>query len=233
MDKIMTTKELAAYIKLNEKTVIKMAQEGKLPGIKLSNKWRFQLSAIDAYLQNQIVGESDEMLALLINTKENAIPLSRLTDEKSIALDLGADSIDTVLKELVSIAENAGGIASAQELVEQLRKREKMLSTAIGGGIALPHPRNPRVGLVSKPHFILGRSETGIDFDAPDKKKVHLFFLVCAPNAFSHIRLLARIAQFLHYPAAYERLMNANSYNDVLVLLLEFERQQLLLKETK
>ena len=49
--KVMTTKELAEYIKLNEKTIIKMAQNGELPGKKVGNQWRFHLMAIDNYLQ--------------------------------------------------------------------------------------------------------------------------------------------------------------------------------------
>ena len=49
-DYILTTKELADYLKLNEKTIIKMAQAGNIPGVKIGNQWRFHLSSINDYL---------------------------------------------------------------------------------------------------------------------------------------------------------------------------------------
>ena len=55
-----------------------------------------------------------------------------------------------------------------------------MLSTAVGGGIAIPHPRSPNPSLFKKTNIIMARSNEGIDFTAPDNKRVHLFFMPCA-----------------------------------------------------
>ncbi|MDP8292558.1 MAG: helix-turn-helix domain-containing protein [Candidatus Orphnella occulta] len=54
-DTLLTTKDLAEYLKLNEKTVLKMAQTGQLPAFKIAKQWRFYRSAIDKYLHEQIV----------------------------------------------------------------------------------------------------------------------------------------------------------------------------------
>lgn len=223
-ERIMTTKELAGYIKLNEKTVIKMAQSGELPGVKIGAQWRFHAESIDAYMQNDIVKSKDEDLDLIINTEMNIIPLSRLIREDLICVDLKSVSSKDVLVELVDIASHAGLVISQKKLISELKKREKMLSTAIGNGVAIPHPRHPSGEFFKNPNIILGCSKKGVDFKAPDKKLVHLFFMTCAPNEFVHLRLLSKISKFLHAPDIIHKCMKANSKDEIIQTLLEFER---------
>jgi nitrogen PTS system EIIA component len=230
MDKILTTRELAEYVKLNEKTIIKMAQEGKLPGVKISNKWRFQLSAVDHYLQKSIVQSSDDELNVLIETADTVQPLSRLIDPAMIRLDSPAADKHAVLSGLAEVAEYAGLVQSRADLLDQLVKREKMLSTGIGQGVALPHPRNPHVGFISRPCVAFFRTATPIDFEATDGKPCDLFFLICAPNAYVHVRLLAKVAKFLHHPGSAASLRQAGSSDDVLRVFLTYERDEITLK---
>ena len=80
----MTTRELADYIKLNEKTILKMAQTGKLPGIKIANQWRFYLSAVDTHLQKSTIKSSNDNFNILTKTiEEDIIPLSRSEEHTS------------------------------------------------------------------------------------------------------------------------------------------------------
>ena len=223
--KIMTTKELAEYIKLNEKTVIKMAQSGDLPGKKIGNQWRFQLMAIDNYLQDNIMKSSGEDLNTLIRTMETSIPLSRLTKPPLINLNLKSNQREEVLFEISKIACEAGLTPSIKILFEELKKREKMLSTAVGDGIAIPHPRHPSKKLFKTPNIVICRTQLGINFDAPDKKKVHLFFLICAPDVCIHLRLLAKVSKLLHAKDIIQKFMEADSGEEVIKILLEFERQ--------
>src|SRR2546425_3413224 len=57
-DRLMTVKELAAYLNLNERTVLKLAAEGPLPAVKVGNQWRFPEGMIDALLDDQMLGIS-------------------------------------------------------------------------------------------------------------------------------------------------------------------------------
>src|SRR3989454_4443173 len=57
-DRLMTVKELAAYLNLNERTVLKLAAEGPLPAVKVGNQWRFPEAKIDAWLDDQMLGIS-------------------------------------------------------------------------------------------------------------------------------------------------------------------------------
>ncbi len=226
-DNIMTTKELAEYIKLNEKTVIKMAQNGELPGIKIGNQWRFHLTAIDKYLQGEIVKSPDEELDLLIQTEAKIIPLSRLISVELMDLDLKAENIDEVLISLTKLARKNRLTLQDDLLLKELRKREKMMSTAIGKGVAVPHPRNPSAELFQKPNIVFMRSKKGIKFNAPDGKKVNVFFMICAPNEFVHLRLLAKIAKLLHVKNIMERFLCAETKKQVMQIFLAFDRDRI------
>ena len=224
----MTTRELAAYIQMNEKTVIKMAQEGTLPGVKLGNKWRFMLSVIDAYLQKSVVASEDHELDSLIRTGGNIIPLSRLTDSNLIVLNFKAKVAEDVLRKLSQIAESENLVSNAANLLTQLKNRENLLSTAVGNGVALPHARNPKIGLFSSPKIVILQTEKGVDFRAPDGLPTQLFFMICAPNSFVHVRLLAKVAKVLHVKGVIEKFKAAKETNEIISVLLELERNEII-----
>ena len=102
-----------------------------------------------------------------------------------------------------------------------------MLSTAIGSGVALPHPRHPSPKLCRESKIIIARSKTGIDYGAPDKKPVRIFFMICAQNEFTHLRLLAKISRLLHTSEVIDNFMKAKNKDEIIRLLLEFDRTRL------
>lgn len=92
-----------------------------------------------------------------------------------INLDLKSKKKPEVLRELVLMIRSGD---TAEQLLQTLQKREELGSTGIGKGIAIPHGRSL---LLDKLEIAVGRSTKGVEFDAVDKKPVHLFFLVMAP----------------------------------------------------
>lgn len=224
---IMTTRELAEYIKMNEKTVLKMAQTGRIPGVKIGNQWRFHLELIDSYLQNDIVKSSDSELDLIIKTAEHIIPLSRLTGLDCIKIDSQAKTAKEVLFELSAIAHSQGLTESKNKLFKELEKREGMLSTAIGNKAAVPHPRHPNSEIFKVPKIIMIRTRRGIDFGAPDNQPVHIFFMTCAPSEFVHLRLLAKIAKLLNLPDVIGKLISFESKEQIMQLFMEFDRERM------
>ncbi len=223
---ILTTQELSGYLKLNEKTVLKLAQTGKIPGFKIGNQWRFYLSAIDEYLQDNIVKTPTYNIGEMISSTD-IMPLSRFTDEPHIDLNLKSKNKKGVLRELASIAAESGIVNSVDRIFNKLLERENMLSTAVGKGIAIPHPRNPSDELFSHPLVIIGRSVNGIDFKAPDNVKVNIFFMPCATDVVMHLKLLEKISKFLTLKNIFQQLMKVDSASDVIKLLLENERVNL------
>lgn len=221
---IMTTKELAEYLKLNEKTIIKMAQNKEIPGVKVGNQWRFHRSVIDAYLQQNIVGSSGQEMNRVIYRQGPNIFISRLINPQAIELGAEIAQADAVLSRLVELAYKAKITKAPDKLLEELRRREEMLSTAVGNLIALPHPRHPGAELFLQEGIVIVRTNKALEFNAPDKKAVRLFIMICALDEAMHLKILAAVAKFLRHQNAVETLMSVNSADDLMRFLLTFDR---------
>src|SRR4029453_15427940 len=100
-----------------------------------------------------------------------------------------------------------GGI-DAGRLVEVLWERERLGSTAIGDGIAIPHGKLPGLKGVIGP---FGRAVAGVDFDSLDGSPTHLFFLLVAPedSVGQHLKALARVSRLLKDRAFRDKLIAA------------------------
>lgn len=113
---------------------------------------------------------------------------------EAIIPELKAENREAVLAELAAPLVVLHPELARFDLVRALCEREKMGSTAVGDGVAIPHGKVPHLESIS---LAVGRSLGGIDFDAPDKEPCHIFFLILAPEhgAGQHLRLLAQIAR--------------------------------------
>jgi PTS system nitrogen regulatory IIA component len=128
--------------------------------------------------------------------------------EDLVVASLAARSTSGVLEELATrIAKQHPEIDHAR-LVQALEDRERLNSTALGEGVAIPHGKLPTVTQVVA---AFGRSIPGVDFQSLDGKPTHLFFLLVAPDgsAGAHLRALARISRLLKDAGFRERLMQA------------------------
>lgn len=150
--------------------------------------------------------------------------LAELFTPGRIALDVEATSKRQLLRELAELVARDLGV-DAEAILEALLEREKLGSTAIGEGIAIPHARVESIDdLVGA--FV--RLVKGVDFDALDEEPVDLIFLLLAPVATSsaeHLRILARLARALRDPELREGLRHAESPERVLELLAAGRRQ--------
>jgi PTS system nitrogen regulatory IIA component len=128
-----------------------------------------------------------------------------LTVERVIP-ELSATTKEGVLEELAALLVAEIPQATPARLVSVLRERERLNSTAIGDGIAIPHGR-----LAGTKGVVAGfaRSRAGVDFDSVDRQPTHLFFVLIAPDdaAAMHLKALARISRLLKDKAFREHLL--------------------------
>lgn len=134
--------------------------------------------------------------------------------EAAIAADLRGASKLEVLQELAGVLAAQHDGIDAGHLVEVLLEREKLGSTAIGEGIAIPHGKLPRIGVVVA---AFGRSRPGVDFNSLDGNPTKIFFLLVAPEDSSgaHLKALARVSRLLRDKAFRERLLEADTGHDL------------------
>lgn len=128
-----------------------------------------------------------------------------------------------VLTELSEIFSRANIRVDYDNMVDVLLEREKLGSTGIGGGIAIPHGK-----LAGLEDLIVsfGKSTDGIDFDSMDGKPVHIFFLLMAPenSAGQHLKALARISRMLKDDSFKTDLINATSVESLYKIIIEKDK---------
>jgi PTS system nitrogen regulatory IIA component len=137
--------------------------------------------------------------------------------EEAIIPELNATDKRGVLENLTDPVAKASGV-SQEEMVRVLLERERLGSTGIGGGIAIPHGK-----LKSLESLLVGfgRSLKGVDFEAMDGKPAHLFFLLLAPenSTGAHLQMLARISRLLKDSSFKERLMTAADRHELFMVI--------------
>jgi PTS system nitrogen regulatory IIA component len=108
----------------------------------------------------------------------------------------------------------------ASHIVDVLQQREKLGSTGIGEGVAIPHGK---IAALEELVVAFGRSKEGIAFDSMDGKPVHLFFLLLAPenSAGQHLKVLAKISKMLKAGNFRKKLMDAKDKSDLYRIIIE------------
>ncbi|MFZ2955626.1 MAG: PTS sugar transporter subunit IIA [Candidatus Ozemobacteraceae bacterium] len=140
-----------------------------------------------------------------------------------IKLELQAVKKLDAIKELIDLLDHAGYVTDAEAFLKSVLEREKVGSTGIGKGIAIPHSRTATVREVV---VAIGRSPAGIDFDALDNKPVQLIFLIAAPveSGGLYLKALARLSRLLRYQEFRNELMDATSVDQVIKIISAEEK---------
>lgn len=140
--------------------------------------------------------------------------LSEYLDESGIVLDMTGGSKSEILSKLVEILTKTASISDSAEILKTLEDREKLKTTGIGSGIAIPHCKSAEVDRV---HVVIGISKSGIDFESLDQQPANFFFLLVAPeNAGSeHLKASAKIVRLVRDDQVREDLLTMASPKDV------------------
>lgn len=139
---------------------------------------------------------------------------------ESIIEDLKAVTKEAALEELAAALPRQAAGHDIGEMVKVLMAREKLGSTGIGDGIAIPHGK---IAGLDELLISYGRSKKGLDFNAMDGKPVHLLFLLMAPenSAGQHLKVLARISRMLKDKLFRKKLMGAVSTDELFKVIVE------------
>jgi len=215
---IMTLDEIADYLQVSQKSILRMAQTGKIPAAKVASHWRFMRSVVDDWLMAQMeipsvrsAPSKRDMLKLP--------PLPELIPPTMMNLEMVPDSKENVLKQLIDPLRKSRILRQSRSFLERVIARERLVSTAIGHGIAIPHPHRPIPGIFKEPAVALGLCREGTDFEALDHQRTYVFFLLCATSDDIQLRLLARVIQFGRHMVALEHIKRATSLKAVTKVL--------------
>jgi PTS system nitrogen regulatory IIA component len=169
-DDILTIEEVARYLRVSERTVYDWAQKGEIPSGKIGTVWRFKKSEIERWVNERLSSNKPASVFSVVQIQ------NILSPDRILFLNY-AKKRDA----LVALSENlatAPQIKSRQELVSEIIRREELMSTAIGRGIAIPHVR---LSSVTDLVVSVGLSQCDIiDFQSLDDVPVRLLFMIAA-----------------------------------------------------
>ena len=148
--------------------------------------------------------------------------LSELLSAERVKVPLGSRTKSDVLQELVELVTRERNDCDTASILSSVREREQVLSTGVGGGVAIPHGKTPHIDQLV---LAAGVSPEPIDFDALDGKPVRLFFLLVGPESASgaHVKALSRISRLLRRESLRMDLLAARSGEDFLRMIRESE----------
>lgn len=212
-DDILTIEEVAKYLRVSERTVYDWTQRGDLPGGKIGTVWRFKKIDIENWVNNRLSGNK-------VEPQFGAVHLETvISPDRIIFVDYAAKR-----DALAALADNLAGapqVKNRQELIEAILKREEMMSTAIGGRIAIPHVR---LASVTDLVVSVGISHCDIhDFQALDNEPVRLLLMIAAAynqHAY-YLQTLAFFSARLKNQGLRNALINSACAQDAYKLLVE------------
>ena len=211
-----TLEELARQLGRDSREILKLANRGRIPGRKVGDEWQFHTAEITQWLEQEMHAYTDRELAVLESTYRshdkdvNAdVPVSSLLTLETVEVPLQARTKLSVLESLVEVAGRTYQIWEPATVLKAVREREDMLSTAVGNGVAFPHPRNPLPDSIGEPLIAYGRTFTGIPFGGPKREMTDIFFLILCRHSRTHLQVLARLGRILQLPGLLDELRHA------------------------
>ena len=204
-NKLLTLNEVANVLALDWRSIERLAEAGELRARQTAGGWQFRAAEVSNWAAKNLsalarhevkpanAGGAEPVLNLAIQSETVAVPLH-------------ATSRASVLRALVDLGRRSGRIANSAALLQSLEERERQLSTAFPGGVAIPHPT--RVGSFTEelPVVAACRLHNGIPFGDPQGALTDVFFLLCATSYSQHLMLLGRLCRILHEASVLSKL---------------------------
>lgn len=142
----------------------------------------------------------------------------RVLSKETIALRLQGETKDAIIEELVEMLAAAGRIRDRKAALKAIQERERKMSTGLQNGIAIPHGKTDSVeSLVAA----LGLKPEGVAFDSLDGQPAQIILMTLSPASRTgpHIQFLADISRLLHDPSVRQRVLDAQSEDEVVEIL--------------
>jgi len=212
-DTILTIEEVANYLRVSDRTVYDWAQRGEIPAGKIGTVWRFKKSEVEKWVNERLSSSGGRIKDDIVQVKNILAP--------NRVIFISQTSRHDALVELATALSSAPQVKRSDELVSEILKREELMSTAIGRGIAIPHVR---LSSVTDLVMAVGVCKTPVtDFQPIDDIPVSLLFMIAAAyNQHSYyLQTLSYFSAKLKKKELRDSLLNAATTDDVYKLLIE------------
>jgi nitrogen PTS system EIIA component len=206
--------EAAKILDLSEKEVYRLIHRKELPASRINEQYLINRSELLEWATSRNISFSTDIFANN-NSKTPVVPgLADAITAGGIHYKVKGVDRDSIFKATLDLMPLPADV-DRKFLLKMMIAREKLGTTAMGNGIALPHVRNPIVMRVAHPMITLCFLDKAIDFQAIDGKPVHTMFVLVSPTVSTHLGILSRIAFALHQPDFSAAIAKQAPFNDV------------------
>ena len=207
--------ELAKQLGRDRREIEKLVSRGRIPGRKVGGEWQFHHREITQWLEREMREYSDRELAVVEESQRSPeldadFPVSSLMKVETVAVPLEGRTKRSVLETLVEVAGRTWQIWEPSAVLTAVQERESTFSTALPGGVAFPHPRNPLPEVLGQDVVAFGKTSSGIPFGSPSRELTDLFFLILCRDSRTHLQVLARLGRIVQQPGFLDKLREAD-----------------------
>ncbi len=190
--KFISKADVAKKLKVSEAIIQEMINGNVFESKLVGKNIKIDEDSLNEWLEN-LSEDEEKMLAL----KRVICHFEEYMRPENIILDFHAENKYDSIRVLSEKAKDQKLVRDARWLYEVVVAREELISTAIGNGVALLHPRHLHPSKIKTPSILFGRSDEGVDFDAPDNKPVNIFFMLLLHNDKQHLFSLSYISKLI------------------------------------
>ncbi len=190
--KLLTKSEAAKYLKLTESVIDEMIAQKLFTTKSVGRAIKIDSASIDEWRESLSEQEVRE-LAL----KKTICRFKEYFRTECIFLDFEANNKYEAIRFMSEKAKELKLVKDARWLYEVVVAREELVSTAVGNGVALLHPRHLHPSKIKKPTVLFGRCPEGVDFDSIDNKPVTLFFMLLLHDDKQHLFSLSYLSKIM------------------------------------
>ena len=222
MAKWLFVSDVVQLLHVPEATIYRWIRQGDIPCVVRSGKYYFKQSTLFSWAESKHIHIHEHFLEREKNKKEvkpSKFQLIEALKKGKVFHDIPSASIEILFQEVTSRMDLPQSVKNC--LAEQLLQREKISSTGIGKGFAIPHPKTPLGQQINQSVVGTFYLHSPLDFNAPDGLPVTLIFVLLSTDSVHHLQLLSQLV----------RLIGNSFVNDMLnrsptleILVAQFEK---------
>ena len=220
----LTINEVAQCLRLPVSTVERWVRQGKIPIQRTNNDYLFDESTLEKWAAMRKFPFSLPEKTKTTSQQIMSDDLLPAMERGGILYNIKGNDVQTVLKNAVeNIQFLSNNIKDA--LYRGLLERERLTSTGIGKGVAIPHPHHPLTDMISNAFISTCFLDTPIDFHAIDGRPVFVMFILSSPSTQIHLHLLSRLSFFIRENAFVEFLKTTPDATAFFSNIADFENR--------
>ncbi|MGR3973186.1 MAG: PTS sugar transporter subunit IIA [Candidatus Rhabdochlamydia sp.] len=230
-------KDVADLLNVSETTVRRWLKDGKIPAYQLNRRYRFSRGEIEDWIMDcklkltkngfspfnekpDELGDDEEMNKQRIGRQQ--FGLYRAMCKGGVVTDVAAKTKEEFIRAVMrQVAPKLG--LDVEVISELLLDREKLMSTALNSGLAVPHPRDIVLELPGSDAVITAFPKEPIEFGALDSQPVHTFFFLFSASDKTHLHLLSKLAHLGSQTSALEFLATKPTEEELFAYIKDWE----------